>query len=123
MTLGFDVVDVNSARLDYARVALDAITAGAPCTGTRELEAFAGVEVGIWEMTEGGMRDIEAEELFVVTAGNATLVIHHQEGRDETIQLVPGALVRLSEGLKTTWAVTSPLRKVYFLPPTTGSLA
>ncbi|UZX02854.1 hypothetical protein F8G81_09720 [Arthrobacter sp. CDRTa11] len=72
MTLSLDVINVNSVPLDYVRVRSEATTAGTPSTGTRELEAFAGAGIGIWEMTEGGMRDIEAEELFVVTAGKAS---------------------------------------------------
>lgn len=61
-------------------------------------------------MSPGVMSDTEAEELFVVLSGAATV-----EFRDGTAPLVlgPGDVVRLTEGTETVWTVTETLRKIY----------
>nr|WP_281070151.1 cupin domain-containing protein [Paeniglutamicibacter psychrophenolicus] len=92
-------------------------------TAVVELGTLAGAEFGIWEMAAGSMYDVEAEEIFVVTAGHGTVVIAPFEGHPaRTADLVPGTIMRLSAGMQTTWTVTEPLRKIYFTPTdTTGS--
>lgn len=87
------------------------ITAGTPTARLRELGDMRGAEVGIWEMTEGAARDVEADEVFVVIAGHATLRCDGDE-----IELRPGAVVRLHEGERTEWIVHEALRKLYFSP-------
>jgi uncharacterized cupin superfamily protein len=56
------------------------------------------------------MRDVEAEELFVVLSGAATV-----EFDDDSPALALGAgdVVRLTKGARTVWTVTETLRKVY----------
>ena len=83
---------------------------GAPSTGATELGAFGGLEVGVWEMAPGTMTDVEADELFVVVAGRATIAF---DGRPEVLVIGPGDIVRLTEGDRTTWTVTETIRKVY----------
>ena len=56
-------------RLHLEPVAADQSVAGDPSTGVAELGRFGGLDVGIWEMTPGVMRDVEAEEVFVVLSG------------------------------------------------------
>ena len=64
---------------------------------------------GIWQMTPGVVTDTEADEIFVVLAGRATV-----EFADGTVMEVgPGDVAVLTEGAKTTWTVHETLRKVY----------
>jgi len=48
-------------------------------------------EVGIWEITEGTVKDTEADEVSVVVSGGATL--RFADG--SSVQLGPGVVVRL----------------------------
>lgn len=64
---------------------------------------------GVWQITEGTVTDQEADELFVVTAGRATVQV---EG-GPTLELAPGVMGVLTEGARTTWTVHEPLRKVF----------
>ncbi|PKI89677.1 cupin [Actinomycetales bacterium SN12] len=89
----------------------DVVRAGAPSTGIRALGAFAGVELGIWEMTEGAAVDTEADEVFMVLAGSAR--IDFIEPPLPSVELRAGSVVRLSEGMQTLWTVHETLRKVY----------
>ena len=109
-------VDINALELQHSPVAADQLAAGSPGTGVHELGTFGGVELGVWEMSVGGMHDVEAEEVFLVTAGRATVEIHG-DGGPRTMALAPGSLVRLDEGMRTTWTVHETLRKVYLSPP------
>lgn len=89
-----------------------AVLAGTPTAAVTSLADVAGAEVGIWEMTPGTATDVEADEVFVVLSGRATLAV---EGGG-TLELGPGAVVRLPEGARTVWTVTETLRKVYVTP-------
>ncbi len=93
-------------------VPADQSLGGAPTTGTTTLGEFAGAEVGVWEMSPGVMRDVEADELFVVLSGSATVDFADGSPR---LQLGPGDVVRLAEGAQTVWTVTQTLRKVYLV--------
>lgn len=83
---------------------------GAPTTSTRELWNDTGaVEAGIWTMTPGIARDTEAQEIFVVLAGRATITIGDAEPRTVTT----GDIVSFEEGDETVWEVHETLRKFY----------
>jgi uncharacterized cupin superfamily protein len=86
------------------------VVAGAPETGVAELGSFAGSSYGVWEMTPGAMSDVEADELFVVLAGTATVLFIDS---NQTIVLAPGSTMRLHAGDRTIWTVTETLRKIY----------
>jgi uncharacterized protein len=83
---------------------------GAPRTGFVELGSWGDTTVGVWEMTTGAMRDVEADEVFVVLSGRAS--VEFEDG-SPTLELQAGDVVRLAEGTRTTWTVTETLRKVY----------
>mgnify|MGYP003515605068 CR=1 FL=1 len=100
----------GSLVVEHQAVAPDQVVDGQPRTGVRELGRFGGMEVGIWEMTPGVMRDEEADEVFVVLSGSAT--VEFDDGTT-ALSLQPGDVVRLAEGTKTVWTVTETLRKVY----------
>ncbi|WP_370616639.1 cupin domain-containing protein [Mumia sp. Pv 4-285] len=88
---------------------LDDVVAGSPTTAVAELAALGDTRVGIWELTAGVVRDVEADEVFVVLAGDAT--VRFEDG--STIALRPGVMVRLHAGDRTVWEVRATLRKVY----------
>ena len=64
---------------------------------------------GVWQITEGTVTDVEADELFVVVSGKATVAV---EG-GPTLELAPGVLGVLARGARTTWTVHETLRKVF----------
>lgn len=106
------LVHAGSLFVEHEPVPADQVADGHPRTGIGTLGRFAGLEVGVWEMTPGVMRDVEADEVFVVIAGAATV-----EFVDGTapLTLSPGDVVRLAAGTETVWTVTETLRKVYLV--------
>lgn len=66
---------------------------------------------GIWQITPGVVTDTEADELFVVVSGRATIDV---EG-GPTLEVGPGDCGVLRAGDRTTWTVHETLRKAYSL--------
>jgi uncharacterized cupin superfamily protein len=85
------------------------VVAGDPVAHTTECGRFGDVEFGLWQLTPGAVRDIEADELFVVLAGRGS--IRFADG--SLLALGPGTLVRLEAGDATEWTIVETLRKVY----------
>ena len=111
--------DAAAVSLAHEPVAADQVVAGAPATGWVALGSTVdGAEVGVWEMTPGTMSDTEADELFVVVAGRATVAF--ADGRPPIV-LAPGSVARLDAGTETVWTVTETLRKVYVTPAMPGA--
>ncbi|AQA01801.1 cupin [Mycobacterium sp. MS1601] len=106
------VVRAISTALTHEPVPVDQSVSGSPSTATRELGEFAGSQFGIWEMSVGVMTDVEADELFVVLSGSAT--IEFADG-SPTLSVGAGDVVRLAAGSETTWTVSETLRKVYLV--------
>jgi uncharacterized cupin superfamily protein len=104
------VLSAGSLPVEHRAVAPDQLVDGQPSTGVEELGRFGGLDVGVWEMTPGVMRDEEADEIFVVLSGSAT--VEFDDGTT-ALSLRPGDVVRLAEGTNTVWTVTETLRKVY----------
>ena len=102
----------NAAAVSLAMTAVpdDQRVSGEPATGSTVFGTFADLEVGVWEMTTGAMRDVEADELFVVLSGSAR--VDFADG-SASLDLNPGDVVRLTAGTRTEWTVHQPLRKVY----------
>lgn len=101
------VTDAAALPLTLEPVPDEQVVDGEPATGWVDLDEG----IGVWEMTPGTMTDIEADEVFVVLSGDATV-----EFTDPTlppIELRPGSVVRLREGMRTVWTVRETLRKVY----------
>jgi hypothetical protein len=101
---------LNPDELDPAT-----IVSGEPRTASLVLHEQPGpvqtVERGIWEITPGVVTDVEADEMFVVLSGRATIEI--QDG--PTLEVGPGDVAVLPEGAVTRWTVHETLRKVYQL--------
>lgn len=94
-------------RLDAART-----LAGTADIGTLPLASLAGVEVGLWEITPSLSTDVEADEVFVVLEGDATVSF---EDGSPTLELRPGSVARLAAGARSTWNVREKLRKLYIV--------
>ena len=104
------LVHASSLFVEHQPVAPDQVIDGHPHTGVGALGEFEGLEVGVWEMTPGVMNDVEADEIFVVLSGAAT--VEFSDGTP-ALRLSVGDVVRLAQGTQTVWTVTETLRKVY----------
>lgn len=109
---------VADAELEPEELDPAQVVSGSPRVASRVLhrvqvgDAGSGgrvVERGVWEITPGVVTDIEADELFVVLCGRATIVF----AGGETLEVGPGDVVVLPEGAVTRWTVHETLRKVY----------
>ncbi|MGV8896865.1 MAG: cupin domain-containing protein [Rhodoglobus sp.] len=87
----------------------DQVLSGSPSAGVSDL-IVGDTEIGIWEHTPGESSDVEADEVFVVLSGRATVEFVET---GQVLQLVPGVVGRLTAGTATRWAVTETLRKIY----------
>ncbi|MFI5821895.1 cupin domain-containing protein [Streptomyces rishiriensis] len=98
--------DLEPDPLDPAQ-----IVSGAPeAAGKVVWESADGRQVrGIWQITPGVVTDTEADELFVVISGSATIEV---EG-GPVLTVGPGDMAVLHEGDRTTWTVHETLRKAY----------
>ncbi|MBG0831370.1 cupin domain-containing protein [Planomonospora sp. ID67723] len=104
-------VHIPDADLEPDPLHPDQIVSGVPQVSGKTLwESADGRQIrGIWQITPGVVTDTEADELFVVISGRATIEI--EDG--PTLQVGPGDLVVLREGDRTTWTVHETLRKAY----------
>src|SRR6478609_8578659 len=103
-------MDAAALGLPHEPVPADHVVAGDPTTGYVELSET----IGVWEMTAGAMRDVEADEVFVVLSGDAT--VEFDDPALPSVELGPGSIVRLEAGMRTVWTVRATLRKVYVTP-------
>lgn len=106
-------VHIPDAELEPEPLDPAQILSGEPVvTGKALWESADGRQVrGIWQITPGVVTDTEANELFVVVSGRATVVV---EG-GATLEIGPGDACVLREGDRTTWTVHETLRKAYHI--------
>lgn len=109
------VTKASEEILDYEPVEAEKVLEGSPRTGFLELGKWQGLEVGIWEMTPGAMRDIEVEEIFIVISGEGVLT-RCIDGELVTVGLGPGVMCHLEEGEDNRWDIRVALRKIYIAP-------
>tara|TARA_R110000868_G_scaffold43633_1_gene146348 strand:- start:29174 stop:29530 length:357 start_codon:yes stop_codon:yes gene_type:complete len=102
-------LDLAALPLEFEPVPAAQRTAGEPETGYAVLGTLGEAELGVWEMTTGGMRDVEVDEVFVVLDGRATVAF--EDGRP-SVELAPGVLVQLTAGDRTVWTVRQRIRKL-----------
>ncbi|MER7513600.1 cupin domain-containing protein [Streptomyces lavendulae] len=107
------VADVPDSELEAEELDPAQIVSGTPVvTGKVLWEAEDGSQIrGIWQITPGVVTDTEANELFVVVGGRATIEV---EG-GATLEVGPGSACVLREGDRTTWTVHETLRKAYHI--------
>lgn len=92
---------------DWQRVEEMATTTGFAALGT-----IGGVDYGLWEMSAGVMRDVEGDAVFLVVSGRGR--VEFDEPARSAVELHPGSLVRLGDGMKTRWYIDQgPLRKLF----------
>lgn len=101
--------DALTIDLEDLPLAEEDVRDGSPTAAAVRLHETLGVEIGVWELTEGTVVDTESDEVFVVVEGAGTVTF----GDDEAVELRPGVVVRLRDGERTTWTVTERLRKVW----------
>jgi uncharacterized cupin superfamily protein len=89
------------------------VVGGAPEVRLLPLHEDHDLEVGVWQHGAGASRDVEADEVFVVLSGRATVEV---EG-GPVLEVGPGDIGLLAAGARTTWTVHETLRKVYVLRP------
>ncbi|WP_411977321.1 cupin domain-containing protein [Streptomyces decoyicus] len=105
---GIADADLEPEPLDPAQ-----IVSGEPVvTGKVLWESPDGRQIrGIWQITPGVVTDTEANELFVVVSGRATIEV---EG-GSVLEVGPGDACVLREGDRTQWTVHETLRKAYHI--------
>ncbi|MCS5714673.1 cupin domain-containing protein [Herbiconiux sp. CPCC 205716] len=103
---------IDASALELEALPLDPgdVEQGSPRAAIAELLGTPSLAVGVWELSEGVVRDTEVDEVFVVLSGRAEVEV---EGSAEVLRLVPGVVGRLAAGSRTRWTVTETLRKVY----------
>jgi uncharacterized protein len=108
--LGF-ALSVANAELEPSELDPAQVVSGEPEVSELVLSESEDGRIvrGIWQMTPGVVTDTEADEVFVVLSGRATV-----EFSDGTVlEVGPGDVAVLTEGAETTWTVHETLRKVY----------
>jgi uncharacterized cupin superfamily protein len=106
-----EVFPLAGVVVEHAAAGPDEVVAGAPTTGATPITMLGGtgIEIGVWEMSAGTVRDVEVDEVFLVLAGRATIAVDGAA----PIAIAAGDLVRLTAGTATQWTVTEPIRKLY----------
>ncbi|MBZ5738583.1 cupin domain-containing protein [Nocardioides mangrovi] len=82
------------------------VDGGWPTAHTALLAEVGGTNVSVWEITDGVVSDIENDEVLLVLVGAGRL--RFEDG--DTIELQPGACVRVRAGDRTEWTVLSTVR-------------
>ena len=103
------VTDAATVVLPLEPLPAEQVVEGSPHTGYVELTDT----IGVWEHTPGVSTDVEADEVFVVLSGSAT--VSFDDPALEPIELRAGSVARLTAGMRTVWTVRETLRKVYIL--------
>lgn len=93
------------------------VASGAP-TASLVLPIRAGGEVGVLKMGRGHLYDTAEDEVFIVRTGEAPVTLLSEDNEElQHITARPGTVCRLTEGMRTHWETTTPLRQLC-LPPT-----
>lgn len=109
------MVDAHTVPLEFEAVPAEHEPTEGLETGWTTLGEYAGAELGVWQISQGEMRETETEEIFVVVSGEAT--IDFIEPAHPSIKVHAGSIVRLETGMRTYWTVHTPaLRKVALIP-------
>jgi uncharacterized cupin superfamily protein len=104
--------DALAMGLEDLPLPASSVQSGTPVAGITTLREEFGVEVGVWELTEGTVTDTEVDEVFVVLSGSGSVTF----ADGERLELHPGVVVRLRDGEHTAWTVTETIRKLWICP-------
>ena len=97
--------------LDAAPLNPDQIEAGLPEVRHLPVIDDGDLAVGVWQHSVGVSNDVEADEMFVVIRGRATIEFDN----GDTLEIGPGDLVAYPPGTRTRWTIHETLRKVYVI--------
>jgi uncharacterized protein len=100
--------ELEADPLDPAQV-----VSGAPEVRVLALHDDDALAVGVWQHSTGVSTDVEADEVFVVLSGRATVEV----ADGPTLEVGPGDVGLLPAGARTTWTVHETLRKIYVVRP------
>jgi uncharacterized cupin superfamily protein len=101
---------VTTAELRPLPTAADRLEGGARTSYTADWQRDDKSEVrGVWEMTPGVLHGVDADEMFVVISGRATL--DFEDGR--VWEIGPGDVGVLVPGDVVRWTVHETVRKAY----------
>jgi uncharacterized cupin superfamily protein len=89
------------------------VVSGQPVVRWLALHDSDDLAVGVWQHSAGVSTDVEADEVFVVLSGRATVDV----ADGPTLELGPGDVGLLPAGARTTWTVHETLRKIYVVRP------
>ena len=102
-------VAAASAELTEEPLEPGQVIEGDPRTSAYVLaELPDGSESGVWRCTPGVLRDVEADETFVILEGRATI-----EWDGGSVEVRSGDVCVLKAGTETVWTVHEPLLKGY----------
>jgi hypothetical protein len=89
------------------------VVSGDPEVRVLPLHDSDDLAVGVWQHSTGVSTDVEADEIFVVLSGRATIEV----ADGPTLEIGPGDVGLLPAGARTTWTVHETLRKIYVVRP------
>jgi uncharacterized cupin superfamily protein len=101
------------AELDADPLEESQVVSGDPVVRVLALHDSDDLAVGVWQHSTGVSTDVEADEIFVVLAGRATVEV----ADGPTLEVGPGDVGLLPVGARTTWTVHETLRKIYVVRP------
>jgi len=100
--------ELDADPLDPAKV-----VSGDPQVRVLALHDADDLAIGVWQHSPGVSTDVEADEVFVVLSGRATVEV----ADGPTLEVGPGDVGLLPVGARTTWTVHETLRKIYVVRP------
>jgi uncharacterized cupin superfamily protein len=100
--------DLQADALDPAQV-----VSGDPQVRVLPLHDSDDLAIGVWQHSTGVSTDVEADEVFVVLSGSATVEV----ADGPILELGPGDVGLLPAGARTTWTIHETLRKIYVVRP------
>lgn len=101
------------AELEESPLAPEQVLEGDPVVRALALHDADDLAVGVWQHSVGVSSDVEADEVFIVLAGRASIEV---EG-GPVLQVGPGDVGLLPAGARTRWTIHETLRKVYVVRP------
>lgn len=117
LALSRAIVVSSPLTVELAEEALDPadVLAGEPATAAAEIAAAplpggGTLSTGVWRCTRGRVRDVEADETFIVLSGRATI-----EHDGTAYEVGPGDVCVLPAGAATEWTIHEDLTKVFVI--------
>lgn len=104
---------LEDSGLEVSPLAPDQVVSGDPVVRSLALHDSDDLAIGVWQHSVGVSTDIEADEIFVVLAGRATIEV---EG-GPVLEVGPGDVGLLPAGAITRWTIHETVRKVYVVRP------